>query len=696
IIHKQTQQLLYRISGSLALLSCIGAVFVIITFIWYKDLKKHPTRMVFFLSICDLIFSAKYMITSVIPNSQSLQQHMVWCNIQAALQQFFGLASISWSGMISLNLILTSANPFRNTSSLSKWYHVWVWGLSLVSTVLMFALDYEDIGPSGDGTCWLMNKKSLMRLSFFVPLMAYFALSIGSLITAFYYSGNFSTLSDENRRGMLIRMSSYTAVFILCWLGPVIHRTVQWTEPSNNKNGDSSDSSNFDPTPLMYFDAIGVSVQGFMNAIVWLTNPQFFKGFTNNVKRVIPCLSFNRLEENIPLLKSLKDDMQDPTQLATSLRNYILTCCLKGITLSVGDNTDPVNEMSIKMKDDCKIYTEQQLFREELSIQSSSIKKHQFKDYTPKTFAAIRSLQGITPEEYLRSFNAETFFDVLSNQKFSEGKSGSFMCFTPDNKYLIKTITQQESVLLRNIMIKFYDYFKGNSSSYLLRFYGNYKIVMPNHHVYLAVMSNVFSTTKQKITERYDLKGSSVNRGGHYNYDPKTLGLDLDFINTRQYLNVPPRLKDPILNQLGKDSDFLTGLNIMDYSLLIGVHSNVQQQQQEDDALLQQKQQSQQEQQGDPQPDQLQQQHQQQQLQEQQRSLEDDNIHRIVTSTRKEVVYIGIIDILQLYDFSKKRERFLKVYFARKDGEGISSAPPKFYRHRFMKRMKQIIGGVYE
>jgi hypothetical protein len=37
--------------------------------------------------------------------------------------------------------------------------------------------------------------------------------------------------------------------------------------------------------------------------------------------------------------------------------------------------------------------------------------------------------------------------------KFSEGKSGSFMWFSPDNKYIIKTSNKSEANALKEIII---------------------------------------------------------------------------------------------------------------------------------------------------------------------------------------------------------------------------------------------------
>ncbi|KAJ1404501.1 phosphatidylinositol-4-phosphate 5-kinase-domain-containing protein [Ochromonadaceae sp. CCMP2298] len=48
--------------------------------------------------------------------------------------------------------------------------------------------------------------------------------------------------------------------------------------------------------------------------------------------------------------------------------------------------------------------------------------------------------------------------------------------------------------------------------------------------------------------------------------------------------------------------------------------------------------------------------------------------------------YIGIIDVLQEWDYSKWWERMFKIFALRKDGKGISAVDPLTYRRRFYQR----------
>jgi len=62
-------------------------------------------------------------------------------------------------------------------------------------------------------------------------------------------------------------------------------------------------------------------------------------------------------------------------------------------------------------------------------------------------------------------------------------------------------------------------------------------------------------------------------------------------------------------------------------------------------------------------------------------------VNGIASSERPVVYYMGMIDILQKYDFSKKLERFTKVYLLRKNKEGVSAQPVEPYCKRFIRQI---------
>lgn len=108
--------------------------------------------------------------------------------------------------------------------------------------------------------------------------------------------------------------------------GPTAHKIYQYFEGDNARN-----------VTLDYLDTIGVSIQGFMNACVWLTNPTFFKAFKKYI--IVPyCPCILDSDERIPLLPGqteFEDEEQDIQRLNATLRTNMLLTVLLSIRQSV-------------------------------------------------------------------------------------------------------------------------------------------------------------------------------------------------------------------------------------------------------------------------------------------------------------------------------------------------------------------------
>lgn len=137
---------------------------------------------------------------------------------------------------------------------------------------------------------------------------------------------------------------------------------------------------------------------------------------------------------------------------------------------------------------------------------SSQFKEFRFKDFCPKLFGKVRELSGIDNEEYAKSF------EKTCKEKFSEGRSGAFMFFSSNERCIVKTTTKGESLALHGIMPQYVEHLKKNPNSLVCRFLGAHCITMYGNELYFVVMLNVFPTFP--LSERYDLKGSWVNRHG--------------------------------------------------------------------------------------------------------------------------------------------------------------------------------------
>ena len=93
-------------------------------------------------------------------------------------------------------------------------------------------------------------------------------------------------------------------------------------------------------------------------------------------------------------------------------------------------------------------------------------------------------------------------------------------------------------------------------------------------------MNNLFPPHKD-IHETYDLKGSTIGRVypeeklevAEKEGKPAPVLKDLNWIDRGKSLELGPEKSATLMMQIQWDSEFLKSVNVMDYSLLIGIHN---------------------------------------------------------------------------------------------------------------------------
>ncbi|SPQ24814.1 6688802f-91b9-475c-9813-8d2fdf3b3046 [Thermothielavioides terrestris] len=194
-----------------------------------------------------------------------------------------------------------------------------------------------------------------------------------------------------------------------------------------------------------------------------------------------------------------------------------------------------------------------------------------FKDYAPWVFRHLRALFRLDPADYLISLTGKYILSELG----SPGKSGSFFYFSRDYKYIIKTIHHAEHKFLRQILKDYYQHVKENPNTLLSQFYGLHRVKMPyGRKIHFVVMNNLFPPHRD-IHQTFDLKGSTVGRDykeEDLEKNPRATLKDLNWLRRKRHLELGLQKKQLFLAQLQKDVRLLQRLQIMDYSLLVGIH----------------------------------------------------------------------------------------------------------------------------
>jgi 1-phosphatidylinositol-4-phosphate 5-kinase len=90
--------------------------------------------------------------------------------------------------------------------------------------------------------------------------------------------------------------------------------------------------------------------------------------------------------------------------------------------------------------------------------------------------------------------------------------------------------------------------------------------------LYFCIMNNVFCTPL-KIDTRYDLKGSKQGRITLNPEEDTTVALkDLNLLNDGKKFQIDREAKKKLIDIIQKDCNFFAKCDIIDYSLLVGVH----------------------------------------------------------------------------------------------------------------------------
>jgi len=351
------------------------------------------------------------------------------------------------------------------------------------------------------------------------------------------------------------------------------------------------------------------------------------------------------------------------------------------------------------------------------SVAGSKIQCTRFVDYSAFVFRKVRELNGINTDDYLRSVGPEQLLGnmILGNlsslsELSSEGKSGAFFYYTADGNFMIKTVTKQEKDLLRSMMHDYWTHMRNNPNSLLIHFYGLHSLRVKKNggrstntstyqKLYFVVMGNMFSTHLD-IQRRYDLKGSRLGRSTPEDQrGDETVALrDNDFVDdvkngVIKKIRLNPAKRTALIEQIKRDTAFLEQKNIIDYSLLLGLHTFEKSGREEyvldleemspaelgihpDDAATHT---------AAEEATMLEEWKKRQEFRNGIFSMEDD------PDADGTVYFLGMIDILTYYGASKKLEHNFKAMQHPAHRKEISCCPPDNYALRFTKFMEEEI-----
>ncbi|CBH10445.1 phosphatidylinositol 4-phosphate 5-kinase alpha,putative [Trypanosoma brucei gambiense DAL972] len=187
-----------------------------------------------------------------------------------------------------------------------------------------------------------------------------------------------------------------------------------------------------------------------------------------------------------------------------------------------------------------------------------------FVDYSPMCYRHIREFFNIDHRAYR---------DVLLRSRWhstpTPGKSAAQLFFC-GRDWVIKTMTHEESKFLRRILHRYYFFVLDHPYTLLPHFVGHHRLEINGEKMYIIIMQNVF-VTGNTIHEKYDLKGSTVGRFATEAEKKKQTCTQKD-LDINRPLHVGATRRNLLIEQMKMDCGFLNQCNIMDYSFLVGIH----------------------------------------------------------------------------------------------------------------------------
>lgn len=217
---------------------------------------------------------------------------------------------------------------------------------------------------------------------------------------------------------------------------------------------------------------------------------------------------------------------------------------------------------------------------------------------------------------------------------------------------MLKTITTEEFNILNTILPDYTERVCSPEGSFLAKIFAMIKIKINKAKSFkLVLMENLASRLGDPII--FDMKGSSLDRktllDTFKDIDEIPRGVvykDTDFLENVKSFSVYGEELAQIKEKIGKDTKMLEKNYIMDYSLLV--------------------------------------------LIEKVKSLKETIIEKAFVATHDNyIVFIGIIDFLQIYNLKKKLESKYKS-FRSSSNIGASAISPLLYRERFMTMLERI------
>ncbi|DBA02412.1 TPA: hypothetical protein N0F65_007231 [Lagenidium giganteum] len=536
---------LYTQTG--ALISMISCSLIIVSYLRRRKWRRHPNPLLYWKSVVDLVFAVRFQF-----NWDQFANEL-GCRSLATLTQFCSFSSECWFLSMSLDLYQCSTNPFTNIKQNLQWYHSFSWGMGLVFALVLWFSDMN-FDPLKDPQCFVNENDTKFLLIYYFVVVLSVLCAVGFSVLENQSQPHCGMKEALNAKKDVIRTARiftiayiiYQVILISLWVADMVFL-------------------NFRPEKLQLVRNASSFLQtakGFIDLVIWVA--------VNGLKQE----QSNASADGSDQYSDVDVDLQP--QLNVALRKEVLHFTTRGVVAASSNSS--------------KATASRRVVRLRLHELGMVVR---FDDYNPAMFRDIRRGFGIREALYRKSFLATCHERIQSG-----GSSGAFMFYTADYSYLVKSVTRSERAVLLRMLPACIRHMKANPGSHLTRFYGCHSIEMYGQTFSFVVMGNAIG--RVSMHQFYDIKGSWIDRNAkpippgktvictycsnafkygsvehceysiHGTHLPHIVHKDNDF---HRKLRILPQSAQEVVDQLERDSNFLCSQGIMDYSLLLSIHS---------------------------------------------------------------------------------------------------------------------------
>jgi len=247
-----------------SIVGCVGALFIILTYLSFKGARSFETSIVFFLACADLITGIATSEIWIYVNGTP-----IGCKIQGALLQFGYCSTVMWSFCIIFAVFsVLYLDRIETARKWTRYYFFLAWVYPLVAAIVPYKEYDRYFLDLSETWCWLPDLTSTYRNFVYIPACICFAASLLLYIFVAYKYFKQKQHWDAQSRRIVRNMGFYILAYFVTQAPAVANRINTIFQPET-------------VIFILYF--LQCSLQplcGFLDGVVYgLTEPMFLEQY---------------------------------------------------------------------------------------------------------------------------------------------------------------------------------------------------------------------------------------------------------------------------------------------------------------------------------------------------------------------------------------------------------------------------------